>query len=74
MSRFLGDISRLTIHEPGRATVLCAVEAIPSKNRLNIHSTELLEYLVRTERWHSCEHCLVAGIYGDERTAASHSH
>ncbi|HVL88324.1 MAG TPA: hypothetical protein VM681_10045 [Candidatus Thermoplasmatota archaeon] len=50
------------------------MEAIPSKNRLNIHSTELLEYLVRTERWHSCEHCLVAGIYGDERTAASHSH
>lgn len=74
MSRFLGDISRLVVHEPQRATALCAVEAIERKNRVDIYSTELLEHLVRTERWHSCEHCLVAGTAHGAEAAPAHAH
>lgn len=58
MSRFVGDVSRLTVHEVGKTGPLCAIEAIASKHKMNIYSDELLSYLVRGEGWHRCEYCL----------------
>ena len=70
MSKFLGDVSRLTVHDAKRATELCAVGSIDAKYKVDIYSTELLEFLIRTENWHSCEHCLVSGVYHGEHAPA----
>ncbi len=70
MVNYVGDGSRMIFHRVEDLQDACLENNLDLARVTEIHSKEFLDYLVKSEKWHSCPHCNVAHSHA----ASAHTH